>query len=407
MTSRPLEDYIMICRIGRPFPIAIAPILVAAALGCADEIQSPTPPDAEPAMAAATAQLSFRQISGGWSHSCGVTTDDRAYCWGFNGDGELGDGTTTAHLTPVPVAGGLRFQQVSAGLNFSCGVTTGNQAYCWGVNFDGELGSGASQNQSTTPTSVAGAHSFRQVAAGSFYACGVTTKNVAYCWGANYQGELGDGTSGATSPTPVAVAGGRFFRQISAGFEHTCAVTPSNTAYCWGTGYLGNGPYSTHTTPVRVQGSGGTMRLVRAGQYHSCGITSDNRAVCWGDNFRGKLGDGTETLRLLPVRVAGGRFYNDVAVDEEHSCAVTTGSIAYCWGRNRFGEVGDGTRSKRLVPAAVAGGLRFSSIRVGRHFSCGVTTASRGYCWGDNPNGELGDGTTIQRTRPTPVAGAM
>src|SRR5919201_1241535 len=108
------------------------PALMAAALGCR-EATSPAAPEAEPAPTTATARtLSFRQVStGGGAHTCGVTTADVAYCWGRNADGQLGDGTTSDRLRPVPIAGGRRLRQVSAGDFHTCGVNPFDRAFCW------------------------------------------------------------------------------------------------------------------------------------------------------------------------------------------------------------------------------------------------------------------------------------
>jgi alpha-tubulin suppressor-like RCC1 family protein len=158
--------------------------------------------------------LRFRQVvpggthSGAFaSHSCGVTTDDRAYCWGSNDRGQLGDGTTTTRLKPVVVAGGIRFVGVSPGDDHTCGVTTGSAAYCWGYNYSGQLGDGSplGDGEHLSPVAVTGGHRFRAVSTGQGHSCGVTTDDRAHCWGADNAGQLGDGTT-ISSSTPVAVA---------------------------------------------------------------------------------------------------------------------------------------------------------------------------------------------------------
>jgi len=125
-----------------------------------------------------TTGLTFAQVSAGGYFACGVTTAGAAYCWGYNGDGELGNGTTTNGPTPVAVTGGLTFATVSAGESSACGVTTAGAAYCWGFNGNGELGNGTTTS-SPTPVAVTGGLTFATVSAGGYSACGVTTAGAA------------------------------------------------------------------------------------------------------------------------------------------------------------------------------------------------------------------------------------
>jgi alpha-tubulin suppressor-like RCC1 family protein len=391
-----------------------APVLplavVVAAFGCRDDAESPTGPEPESALSTTAAQaLSFRQISAGTFHSCGVTTDNLAYCWGQDASGELGDGTQPAggfSSKPLPVAGGLHFLQVSAGNYYSCGVTMDDRAYCWGENVYGKLGDGTSTPR-LTPVAVVGGHRFRQVDAGGSHTCGVTPSDEAFCWGYNRYGQLGDSSEFYQRRKPVRVAGGRHFRQVAAGGLHTCGATTGYRAYCWGDGsdgQIGDGRTIQRRTPRLVAG-GLSFRQVHAGNAHSCGVTTDNRAYCWGGNDKGQLGDGTTTQRLKPVPVAGGLQFSGVSPSAEHTCGVTTGSRAYCWGWRYYGQLGDGSPLgdyTRLSPVAVVGGLRFSAVSAGRDHTCGVTTGNVGYCWGQNNAGQLGDGS--QTTTSTLVA---
>jgi len=398
-----------------------APVLplavVVAALGCRDDAESPTGPELGPALStSATQALSFRQISAGKFHSCGVTTDNLAYCWGQDASGELGDGTHPANgssSTPIPVSGGLHFLQVSAGNYYSCGVTTDQRAYCWGENFYGKLGDGTNTPR-LTPVAVIGGHRFRQVDTGDYHTCAVTPSDEAFCWGYNHYGQLGDGSTFNQRRRPVRVAGGLTFRRVIAGALHTCGVTTGFRAYCWGDGrdgQIGDGKTYTRWTPRLVTG-GLSFRQVHAGYTHrpggahSCGVTTDNRAYCWGGNDQGQLGDGTTIQRLKPVAVAGGLQFNGVSPSEEHTCGVTTGSRAYCWGWSYYGVLGDGSQlgdgPARLSPVAVVGGISFSAVSAGPGHTCGVTTGNAGYCWGQNNAGQLGDGS--QTTTSTPVA---
>jgi alpha-tubulin suppressor-like RCC1 family protein len=400
-------------------------------------MMEPTDPGVPRAEATlASAPLAFRQVSAGLWHTCGVTEDNRAYCWGLGG---LGDGTTMQRLVPTLVRGGLHFRQISAGEAHTCGVTAENRAYCWGSNFFGQLGNGSqSFDPSLRPVAVAGGHLFRQVSAGSEHTCAVTTDDRVFCWGSNTAGQLGKGTVEPTnSPTltPVAIAGTLRFRGVSVAVYHTCGVTIDNRAYCWGGdqwGQIGDGsgsgscgvpdgPQVCRAKPTLVAG-GYRFRQVDAGGGHgpgedtpgtdggrTCGVTTDDRAFCWGDGSHGQNGDGTQQMRSSPRLVAGGLHFRSVSAGLWHTCGVSTDGRAYCWGWNTGGQIGDGTlETLRLRPRAVLGGHLFAQVSAGGDHTCGTTPANVAYCWGANGNGALGDGTaTGYRLKPRAVVGPL
>jgi alpha-tubulin suppressor-like RCC1 family protein len=368
---------------------------------------------------ATTAALSFRQVSVSAGstepgHACGVTTDDRAYCWGNNEDGQLGNGTNSGpedcngwpcSIRPVAVLGGLRFDHVSAGGRSTCGITTDDRAYCWGRNENGQLGDGT-QIMRLTPVAVAGGRRFRQVRAGNGHACAITPLDVAFCWGYNVNGQLGDGTT-TQRLTPVRVAGGHLWRQLSGGFGYSCGVTTDDQPYCWGynvNGQLGDGTTISRLRPVAVSG-GLLFRQIDAGFHHTCAVrTTDDRAYCWGLNQDGALGDGTTTSRLKPVAVLGTRRFDHVSAGGNHTCGVTLAGRGFCWGVNLVGQLGDGTTTRRLQPTPLGVDLTLSQVSAGFGSSCGVATDHRAYCWGHNYVGQLGDGTNTPHLLPVPVA---
>jgi alpha-tubulin suppressor-like RCC1 family protein len=403
-------------------PVVAGALLIALA-GCGEDTESPTVPASTPAPApeAATAALvSFTRVSAGGSHTCALAADGRVYCWGWNENGQLGDGTRTSHSSPKVVSGTLRFVQVSAGAYHTCALATDNRAYCWGAPQGGATGS---FDDLLTPTAVPGGRRFVRIRSGSHHTCGVNPYEVGFCWGKRAFGELGAGTSYYTGETPIRIAGGLSFRSVIAGGAFTCGVTTSNKGYCWGyngDGALGDGTRIDRSKPVAVAG-GLSFRSVIAGGgvieevygevvdgTHTCGLTTDNLAYCWGLGTQGQLGNGTTTDRLRPVAVGGGLHFGQLIAGYYYSCGVTTTKVAYCWGANWFGELGDGTTSySRNVPTKVAGGLLFAGVSAGPAGShtCGITTGNKIYCWGDNAFGQLGDGTTTRRLSPVKVAG--
>jgi alpha-tubulin suppressor-like RCC1 family protein len=385
-------------------------------LACREDGDSPTAPDPSPALATTAATLVFTQLSAGNAHTCGVTSDNRLYCWGANLDGELGDGTTTMRLVPVPIGGALRFRQVSAGGFITCGITTADRAYCWGSNFLGAVGDGTTTGPRLTPVPVAGNHLFRRVEAGPEFACAVTLSDRALCWGRNTTGELGIGNNTGPEATPVAhssrpvpVAGSLSFRHVAPGTQHACGVTTDNHIFCWGSNRRGAvGDSSTalvRLRPTRVVGTR-LYREVDAGRDYACAVSLASRAFCWGDGTQGQLGNGGSMNARYPRPVAGGLSFSHVSAGDVHVCGETTGNRAYCWGQNAAGDLGDGTTTDRLTPVAVVGGLFFSQVSAGGEHTCGKTTEGRAYCWGFGTTGALGNGQAEFETPvPQPVAG--
>jgi alpha-tubulin suppressor-like RCC1 family protein len=412
----------MPCSVRVPPRLSLAVVsgLLGVLVGCRENPESPTSPsESATSLLATTATpaLTFRQVSVGRNHTCGVTLGDRAYCWGSNLYGELGDGTTgTSRTSPRAVIGGLRFRQVDVGDGHTCGVTTANVGYCWGFNLTGQLGDGTTIDR-LRPVKVVGGHRFTQVIAAGSISCGLNTEEEAYCWGGNAIGQIGDGTT-MNRLTPVAVVGGHHFLQLSTGGgngTHTCGVTLSNLAYCWGfnnAGQLGDGTFINRGSPVLVVG-GHRFRQVSAGtglggDSHTCGVTLANVGYCWGSADDGQLGDGTTAgFRPKPVLVRGGHPFRTIArVGDVHTCGVTTLNVAFCWGSNDSFQlgVGPGGPNPSLRPAAVVGGIRFLRMSAGGDHTCGVATDNLAYCWG---SGNLGNGTTDPSATPVAVGGPM
>jgi len=389
----------------------VSPILLISAVvfpACSNESTMPSETESfAPAVAATGSTLQFRQIStsnypGTGGHTCAVTTDDLAYCWGSNLWGELGNDAQSTdscgnpcETRPVAVKGGLHFKHVSAGGRFTCGVTTDNHAYCWGRNVEGQLGNG-STSLSRVPVPVSGGRLFRQIRAGEgAHTCAITPTNVAYCWGANNEGQLGDGTR-TERHTPVKVLGGISWLQLGVGYFHTCGVSTSAKAYCWGRnsdGQVGDGTIALRLRPAAVLG-GLAFEQIDTGFDHSCAVSTVGRAYCWGRNASGQLGNGTRYEYHKPKLVSGDNRYDHVFAGFAHSCGMTRLGRGLCWGANGAGQLGNGKTSTHLIPTRISGDLVLTMIIATYGNSCAVTTDRKAYCWGDNAYGQIGDGTS-------------
>ena len=288
--------------------------------------------------------------------ACGNTSAG-PHCWGGSfGMGEIGDGTTQFRSSPVPVSqGGVTLLTIAVGQIHACGHTSGLTVHCWGWNENGQLGDGTTTNR-TAPVQVQGGVSLAGVWAGGRHSCGFTLgpNRTTYCWGRNQNGVLGDGTT-TDRATPVAVLGGTSFVQLAAGVFHTCGRTSSGATHCWGrnvAGALGDGTTTDAHTPVAVAGAVG-FGAIAAGLDFTCGLANGGAAYCWGANDSGQLGDGTTVSRTTPVPVQGAPPFTAIAAAASHACGLTSSRTVYCWGGNAHGQLGDGTTTGRPLAAPV------------------------------------------------------
>lgn len=374
-------------------------------------------------------------ISAGIDHSCALISDGTVECWGDNTYGQLGDGVTDhghgldaegSDYSPTPVAVSIaNASAVSTGAEHSCALISGGTVKCWGHGGDGQLGDGTKNvsYKSSTPVQVSGLASVTEVSASSYDTCALISGGTVKCWGDNGKGQLGDGVtnhSGATkdwsgndfSPTPVQVSGITSASEVSSGGWHSCVLISGGTVKCWGAngnGELGNGTTTNSWTPVPVYSSGTTpltnVAQVSAGSYHACALISGGTVECWGDDGTGQLGNGSTTDSSYPVQVSGITSASTVSAGGEHSCALASGGTVECWGDNYYGQLGNGSkRAYSLTPVQVSNITDATEISTGdEYFSCALVSGGTVECWGYNDYGQLGNGTTTDSSIPVTV----
>jgi uncharacterized protein YjdB len=301
-------------------------------------------------------ELSFTAISAGGDFACGIASDQHLYCWGNDEAGQIGNGFDGAGEIPsLATVKSERFAMVSAGSSHACALNLAGRAFCWGRDDRGQLGDNRNIN-STTPIPIADSTlAFTMISAGDRHTCGVTTSGNAYCWGEGINGQLGNG-AGAASSVPVLV-GGILFASVSAGRLHTCGVSTSGAVHCWGDnslGQLGNGGSSPQLSPIAVSGVTG-VSAISAGDDHTCAIAG-GAVRCWGSSSWGQVGDGNAAPHTVasPVLVPGIQAAT-ISAGVEHTCAMSTTGQAMCWGSNRWGALGNEFQAAvRATPQVVA-----------------------------------------------------
>lgn len=363
----------------------------------------------------------FATIEAGAKHNCAQANSGETYCWGNNYELELGTGLSNTHESlPALVATPLRFASVNAGAVHTCALTAEGAAYCWGHGFFGRLGNDIPI--AATPTEVEGGVRFNAITLGEGFTCGLTGEGAAYCWGDNKGGQLGRDTTVTSSPTPLPVDGGLVFVAIAAGGFHTCALTSSGAAYCWGSnvvGAVGSGDQArTITVPTPVAGNH-TFKAIATGFYTTCAITTTGEAYCWGYGQFGQLGTGVSVeAERTPARVSGNRSYVAISVGGSHACGLTVGYALYCWGANDMGQLAGRTGERCTIPNSdtshdrtcttrptrSAQGHFFRIVSAGDWHTCALDSDDAVYCWGRNSHGEAGNGRiSTYTTSPTRV----
>ena len=352
------------------------------------------------------------RVSAGALHTCSILDDGSVSCWGENSNGQLGDGTRTGSSNPqkasMPL--GRSAIEISTGSYHTCALMDDSSVRCWGSNEFGQLGDGTTIEK-TTPVSVDLGHGALAVgiSSGEAHSCAVLENGTAMCWGENSNGQLGDGTR-ANRNSPVEVfTGGILVNHISAGSYHTCAILEDRSAKCWGDnwhGQLGDGSTVDRLRPrdVAIPGDSDVVSL-DAGPFHTCSGLNDGSLYCWGFNGFGQLGVGDTVKSPLPANVAidASQTGADVQTGLFHSCALYDSGEVACWGDNSVGQLGDGTLDSQILPNLVSLPTSALSISVGQRHTCAILDDASLECWGLNSLGQLGDGTSIDRTSPVAI----
>lgn len=361
-------------------------------------------PDAGKSAALPTANF----VAAGGNHACATLNTGEVRCWGNNSHGQLGIISTT-NTSNIPTAlhdFNDRNATIEAGKNHTCLLLNGS-IKCFGSNTSGQLGVNIFITESVVPIDTTNMTSgVSDFSAGDFHTCGVKG-GLAYCWGANNYGQLGNGE-------PLNYAEGTFREvtvvevisnivSISAGANHTCSTLQNGSAYCWGNdawGQLGIETsnccdVSINPTPTIVVGLTSGVKYVAAGTDHSCALMVDSTVKCWGANNFGQLGLGNSNGTVVPTTVPGLTNVVNIVLGYSHTCALLKDGKVKCWGNYDTGQISSYAINYSNVPLEVSGLNNVVQLTTGDNHICARISDGSVKCWGNNIHGQLGRGNTL------------
>ena len=374
-------------------------------------------------------------VSAGHEHTCAILNDEKVKCWGEGGSGRLGNGASTDQNSPVSVSmSSNTAKKISTGRQHTCAIFNDDKVYCWGENGNGQLGIGSTTDQNTPSVVDLGmdgdsnAYTATAISTGSNHTCAILNNNSVKCWGANTSGQLGDrSVTRRTSPVAVPLGSGRSANAIYAKGDRSCAILDDGSLLCWGfnnSGPLGDGTTTDRNTPVAVDlGEGRTATAVGGGSSHTCAILDDESLKCWGNNNHGQTGLPTAHRGDQPGEMGENLVFVDLDIDKEeevevgpgvvlvtgrsHSCTIDEDGTLKCWGGNYEQQLGVGTTGNQ---SCIANSSSFNCIRtpvtvdlgtnrgaqgvaMGLNHTCAILDDGSVKCWGKNEYGQLGDGS--------------
>lgn len=346
----------------------------------------------------------------GRSHTCAVLKDSTAWCWGFNSLGQLGNGTSGNYsTTPVQVSSLTGVTKISLGGLHTCALKSDGTVWCWGYGGDGQLGNGAVAN-SSTPVQVSGLADVTDFSAGGNTTCAIKNDGTVWCWGEGSNGQIGDGNNNDRN-SPLQVSGLTSVIEVASVYGSHCALKNDSTVWCWGAGtagQLGNSASLDSNTPVQTTGIANAVSL-DGSRYgaHFCTLLSDYTIKCWGQNDSMQLADTTSTNRnapIVPTGLPASYSAREISLGASHSCLVLQNSQVYCWGIYSSGQQTPGSVQPANVahnpPTLVSLSIEIKFIYAGNQTTCALDQSDYLYCWGLNNLGQTGTGTSINQFSP-------
>ena len=365
------------------------------------------------------------RIAAGDKHTCAISLNNSIWCWGDNTYSQLGSSTFSGDFSLVPIQvsalPGLRIaKRIVAGTNHTCVLATDGTVWCWGQNGNGNLGDGTFLIRGIPVQALLGTTAV-MISAGGSTTCASLSDDSLKCWGKGNSGQIGNNATLLSNATPVytslvpaslSVPGSFTVGHLEIGSAHSCAISVLGAAWCWGdvaNGRLGITQELNALIPTPTTSLGSTASEVAAGGAHTCALLTNGSVMCFGYNDTGQLGQTPTqpaSSNAIPTVVALVATATHVSAGKQFTCALLSTAVVHCFGDNVSGQLGAGSfGSVRETPGAVLG-LTGTVVDVvaGTGHSCAVMSTGQVRCWGLNDQGQLGIGTQSNVSAATAIA---
>ena len=358
----------------------------------------------------------IQAISAGNNNTIGIKTDGTLWAWGDNQFGRLGDGTVTEYAwmtgqsidnnkkNPVKIGTASNWASIMTGGDHTIAIKTDGTLWAWGYNGSGQLGDGTN-TQRNSPVQIGTATNWASISQLGSHTVAIKTDGTLWAWGSNAQGQLGDGTT-TNRNSPVQIGTATNWKSIGAGSGHTMAIKTNGTLWAWGyngSGQLGDGTNTNRNSPVQI-GTATNWARISVGNSTTIAIKTDGTLWAWGYNGSGQVGDGTTTNRNSPVQIGTANNWASISAGTLHTTAIKTDGTLWAWGNNSSGQLGDGTTTQKNSPVQIGTANNWASISSGNYHTTAIKTDGSLWAWGSNQYGGLGDGTTANKTSPVQIS---
>ena len=336
--------------------------------------------------------------------------------WGVgdNGNGELGDNTTSDRSSPVQtICGGSNWVEINCGYYNIAGLKDDGTLWTWGKNDQGGLGDNTTVDKSSPVQTIAGGTDWKTMVVGTYFEHCAAIKNdgTLWLWGHNEYGEIGDETTVDKSSPVQTICGGTDWKQVASGGSHTAAIKNDGTLWMWGYngggevdkyGQLGDNTIIDKSSPVQTVCGGTDWKSVSCGAKFTAAIKNNGTLWTWGQNADGQLGDETSNNKSSPVQtIAGGTDWKQISCGDNHMIAIKNNGTCWTWGWNAYGQLGDETTGNKSSPVqTVTYGTDWKQVDGGRNHSAAIKNDGTCWVWGDNSSGRLGLDDTDSRSSP-------